>query len=306
MYKPLRGIIPATPTPMTEDGSIFPDYVPTLMNHLVSQKVQGIFACGTTGEFASLTVNEQIRMLEAFRDATPSGISLIAHVGRGSVAEACEVSKAAARMQVDRVSIAPPHYYKIGDARMLTEICARVAESADGLPFYYYHIPALSGTSVMMRDFVPLAIKAIPNFKGVKFTNENLMDFMSCVDEFGECAEMIYGRDEMLLAGIATGADAAIGSTFNYMAPVYAQIMQSFQNGDHVSARRWQARAVSVIRLFSRYGGSAVTKAMMKIVGVDCGPNRQPLRNHAKEERTALKNDLEKTGFFEWRNGNEL
>lgn len=301
----LTGIIPATPTPMKEDGSTDPGRAKAVIGHLVESGVDGVFVCGTTGEFASLTLKEHIEMAEAFRAATPKHIAFIVHIGRSSVAEACEVARAAKRMGADAVGALPPYYFKVNDAKTLTAVCEPMAQAAGGLPFYYYHIPSLTGANVAMRDFLETALPRIPNLAGVKYTHENLMDVLACINDFGDRAQTLFGRDEMFLGGLATGSVAAVGSTFNYMAPVYKRITEAFERGDMETARRWQARSVEVIRLFGRYGGAAVTKAFMKFVGVDCGPNRLPLMRHTATELENFRREVEATGFFAWRSGVE-
>ncbi len=108
---------------------------------------------------------------------------------------------------------------------------------------------------------------------------------------------ILFGRDEILLAALALGATGAVGSTYNYMAPVYHQIISAFQAGDMETARHWQMLSIQIIAVMARHGGLPAGKAMMKILGLDCGPVRPPLKNVSAEQYAALQNDLACVGF---------
>jgi N-acetylneuraminate lyase len=104
----------------------------------------------------------------------------------------------------------------------------------------------------------------------------------------------------MLLAGLSLGAKGAIGSTYNFAAPVYHRILEAFSKGDLASAQAEQARANAMIALLIRFGGLPAGKAMLRMIGLDCGPVRLPLRGLSQEQESALQLALEQIGFFEF------
>jgi N-acetylneuraminate lyase len=104
----------------------------------------------------------------------------------------------------------------------------------------------------------------------------------------------------MLLAGLAVGARGAIGSTYNFAAPVYHRIIKAFDAGDLASAQQEQARANAMIALLIRFGGLPAGKAMLRMIGLDCGPVRSPLRSLSPEKEAALRLELERVGFFDF------
>jgi N-acetylneuraminate lyase len=154
------------------------------------------------------------------------------------------------------------------------------------------HIPAI--------DFLRIGGERIQNLAGVKFTFENLMDFADCLRMDDGRFDLVFGRDEMLLAGLAVGARGAIGSTYNFAAPVYHRIIKAFDAGDLASAQQEQARANAMIALLIRFGGLPAGKAMLRMIGVDCGPVRSPLRSLSPEKEGALRLELERVGFFDF------
>ena len=89
----------------------------------------------------------------------------------------------------------------------------------------------------------------------------------------------------------------AVGSTYNYMAPVYIKLAEAFRAGDMDEARRWQTLSVNIIDIMVRHGGLPAGKAMMSLRGLDCGPVRPPLRNLSADELTRLRTELAQAGF---------
>ena len=71
-----------------------------------------------------------------------------------------------------------------------------------------------------------------PNLAGIKFTHEDLMDMRLCLEYAGQLYDVLHGRDEILIAGLSIGAKGAIGSTYNYMAPLFVRIMGAFRELD--------------------------------------------------------------------------
>ena len=112
--------------------------------------------------------------------------------------------------------------------------------------------------------------------------------------------EVLSAWDEMLLSGLATGAEAAVGSTFNFAAPIYHKMIDAFINGDINEAQMWQDRALDMINRIFSCCGRAGLKAMMSLRGIDCGPQRLPITSAAPEKIERLKKEMDNLGFFEW------
>ena len=158
----------------------------------------------------------------------------------------------------------------------------------------------MTGVSLPTADFLRAAQHKIPNLAGVKFTFENLMDFAESTRLDDGRFDVVFGRDEILVAGLALGAKGAIGSTYNFAAPVYNRILKAFAQGDLATAQTEQARANAMISVFIRFGGLTAGKSIMRLIGLDCGPVRLPLRSLSKAQESELRVELEKVGFFEF------
>jgi N-acetylneuraminate lyase len=109
------------------------------------------------------------------------------------------------------------------------------------------------------------------------------MDFLSCMSFENGRFDMLWGRDENLLSALVLGARGGVGSTFNYAAPLYLQLIAAFDKGDLVEARRLQQLSIDMIRLLGKYGGIASGKAYMRYVDMNCGEFRLPVKNMTGE-----------------------
>jgi N-acetylneuraminate lyase len=203
-------------------------------------------------------------------------------------------------MGADAVATIAPSFFKPAGEAELVEWCRRIAAAAPALPFYYYHMPAMTGVNISAADFLQRARDVIPNLAGVKFTHEDLMDYGNAGEVDGGRYGMLFGRDEILLAGLSLGAVGAVGSTYNYAAPLYLRLIAAFERGDLAAARRAQTQAREFISVVGRHGGLAAGKLAMKLVGVDCGPVRLPLRHPSSEQERSLRQGLEQIGFFDY------
>jgi N-acetylneuraminate lyase len=295
-----QGLIAAPFSPMHSDGSINLDVIAQYADHLYAQGVVGAFVCGTTGEGASLSTEERIQIAERWMNVAPQELKVIVHVGHTILGEAQRLAKHAQSIRAHSISCVAPFFFKPSTADCLVEWCSAIARSAPDLPFYYYHIPSMTGVSIPVYDFLQLAADRIPNLAGVKFTFEDIEDYRRCLGFQESRFDILFGRDEKLLLALQTGARGAVGSTYNFAAPLYRKIIKAFESGDATTASTQQSLAVAMIDTLIAAGPSPVGtfKWLMKRVGIDCGPVRQPLQNPTVEQTVVLQGRLAKLGLF--------
>jgi N-acetylneuraminate lyase len=195
------------------------------------------------------------------------------------------------------VAFTAPFYFKPANVGMLAEACMAVAKAVPDMPFYYYHIPVLNGVDFPMIDLLQALHGKLPNLAGIKYTHEDFMDFQSCLNFADGQYDMLWGRDENMLSALAVGARGAVGSTFNYAAPLYYRLIDAFDNNDFVLARTLQQQSIDMIRLLGKYGGISVGKAYMKLIGLDCGEFRLPVRNMNDTDFEKFKQDVNRLSF---------
>jgi N-acetylneuraminate lyase len=298
-HPPLTGLIAAPYTAFHPDGSLNLGLIEKQAASLISNDVTGAFVCGTTGEGISLTISERMQIAQHWQEVAGADLRVIVHAGHSCLADCRALAGHAQKIGAAGVGCFSPFFFKPANVGDLSAFCADVALAAPALPFYYYHIPSMTGVSIPAADFLRTAPPLIPNLAGVKFTHENLMDFAECVRLEGGRYDIVFGRDEILLAGLSLGARGAIGSTYNFLAPAFNELLAAYASNDLAAAREKQAEVNAVISIFTRYGGLVAGKAMMKMIGLDCGPVRLPLRPLSEQRQAKLQSELESVFFFD-------
>ncbi len=289
----LTGVIAAAYTPFHPDGRLNPALIAFQADLLATNGASGVFICGTTGEAHSLTVAERIEVAEAWKKALQSRkLKLIVHVGHNCLADAKALAAHAQGIGADAIATMAPSYFKPATVQDLVDFCAPIASAAPKLPFYFYHIPCFTGVSLPMPDFLKLASLQIPNLAGLKFTDTNLMALQQCLHAEDGRFNILFGVDEMLLGALSLGVTGAVGSTYNFAAPQYQKLISAFKSGDIGAAQALQLKSVRLVEILCQFGGLAAGKAMMPMVGVDCGPVRSPLRKLSPAEVESLQQQV--------------
>lgn len=295
----LKGLIAAPFTPMNNNGSLNIAIIPQYYEMLKSNNINGAFICGSTGEGVSMTAKEKMAVAEAWAACTKNDadFTVMPLLGGTSIADCKELALHAKAIGLDAVSFTAPFYFKPADVTMLAKACIEIASVVPDMPFYYYHIPVLTGVNFLMIDLLKEVHGKTPNFAGIKYTHEDFMDFLSCTQYADGKYDMLWGRDENMLPALAVGAKGAVGSTFNYAAPLYYNLIDAFNNGDLQKAQQLQEQSIDMIRLLGKYGGIATGKAYMKLLGLDCGEFRLPVKNMTAEQFISFKKDTEQINF---------
>ncbi len=296
------GLIAAPFTPMNPDGSVNTSLVPTYYQMLKHNGVRGAFVCGSTGEGASLTMSEKKEVAEAWVAcaAKDSDFYLIMFLGGNCMADSIELAQHARDKNFDAVSFTSPSYFKPANVSLLVDTCEEVASAVPEMPFYYYHIPVLTGVNFSMKALLKAVHGRIPNFAGVKYTHEDFMDFLSCIHFEDGKYDMLWGRDECMLSAMTIGAKGMVGSTYNYMAPLYLQLMEAFSKNDLKIATRLQQNSIDLIGLLGKYGGMGTGKAFMKLIGLDCGRFRLPVGNMSDAQFKNFEQEAKELGFEQY------
>lgn len=298
--KPLRGLVPAVFTPMHDNGEINYSQIPAIVEHLKRQSVEAIFVLGTTGEGPSLTVDERKAVAAAYVESCAGELPVIIHVGHNSLSEAKSFASHAQALGADAISAIPPTYFRPDTVDNLIECLQQITDGAPQLPFYYYHIPAFTGHHIDIVEFLNKANGRLSSLAGIKFSSPNLNEFQNCLSVSENRFTMLFGVDEMYLGGHIAGAHGAVGSTYNFATPLYQRILAEATEGNLGRAQHYQLLAVKMTRCIIQHGGLAALKSMMKLIEIDCGPSRLPIRPMSPQTHHALEQAMRDSGFFEW------
>lgn len=299
-HTPFAGLVPAVLTPFRPDGSLNLDAVEKQAELAVRDGVAAAFVGGTTGEFSSLTTAERKELAERWaRVLTGTPVRLIVHVGANCLAESRELAAHAARLGAAAVAMLSPSYFKPRTPDVLIDCCREVAAAAPGTPFYFYDIPSMTGVSFAAADWIEAAAERIPTLAGVKFTNPDLMTFQRLLRACGGRLDVLFGMDEQLLAAVALGGRGAVGSGYNFAAPLFHRLLAAAASGDPATARELQFRSVELIAPMFRVGYLAAAKELMRMRGVELGPVRLPGTNLTADQAAAFRAEFSRLGGAE-------
>lgn len=300
-HRRLRGLVAATHTPFHADGSLNLAIVEKQAAHLLANGVTAAFIGGTTGESSSLSLEERRLLAKCWMEvARGTAMRVVVHVGSNALTDARVLAEEAQAAGAHAIAALAPSYFKPRSLDALIASAAEIAAAAPEIPFYFYDIPSMTGVSFPMADFLAQAQERIPTLAGLKFTNPDLMAFQLCLRADGGAWDVPFGCDEFLLAALSLGATGAVGSTYNFAAPICHRLMRAFAAGDFDAARAEQFRSVQLVQLLAGTGFMGAAKAVMAMLGVDVGPARLPNTTPSPEQVKKLRADLEQLGFFDW------
>lgn len=283
----LKGIFPALITPYKDNGNINVEVLRELVRINIEKGVAGFYVGGSTAEAFLLTLDERKLILETVVETVNEECAVIAHIGCISTDQAIELAKHAKNTGVDAVSSIPPFYYNF----TLEEIKGYyfdIIKSVD-LPMIVYNFPSNSGVTFDSQNAKDL----IQNERvvGIKHTSYDLYQ-MERFKEIDQDLIIFNGHDEVFLAGLAMGADSAIGSTYNFMAEKFIKIQNLYLEDKYEEAKRIQKRANDIIEVLIKVGVYQGIKYALSLQGLDCGKCRKPFKILTEDKRKILKETL--------------
>jgi N-acetylneuraminate lyase len=297
--KKIEGLIAAVFTPFHEDGSLNLEMIPLLVEKLIADGATGIFACGSNGEGPNMTSTERMKVAEAFVKAAKGRLLIIIHVGHSSIAEAKLLAAHASSIGADAISSVAAFYFKPTSVETLAHCMQEIAGAAPDLPFYYYHIPHLTGVGMDMIEFLKYGGPLIPNLAGIKYTATTIQEYQACLNFENGRYDILYGLDELLLPALSVGAKGAIGSTYTFATPMYLKTMKAYERGDMKAAQEHHAYMVKIISILLKHPPIPGQKAIMKMLGWDLGPCRLPLVTMNKNSFDKFYLELAAQSFFD-------
>ncbi len=298
----LNGLIAATYTPFHPDGSVNLDLIPKMTDHMIERGVSGFYVCGSTGEGESLSTDERKQVAAAFVSATDKRVPVVIQVGHNSIASAGDLARHAAEIGADAISTLPPTYFKPATLDLLVDYIKSVTSAAPDLPYYYYHIPRLSGVAFDTVALLEEAKEHIPSFAGIKFSDFFLAEMMECQEFDNGRYDIPFGSDEMILGALATGATGAVGSCYGFAAPLWIKIIEAYEARDMETAQAWMRKAARMIRIINTDPGpfhACVKQVIWPLLGMEAGASRLPQPSMTPAQVDQARQRLEETGFAE-------
>jgi len=154
-----------------------------------------------------------------------------------------------------------------------------------------------------MPEFLKLGGEAMPNLVGLKYSSPELYEYQQCIELDGGRFEITWGVDEMLIAEIAVGGKAAVGSTYNVAARLYRRLITAFEQGDLAKARQYQSQAIAFISIVLGYPFQSAMKHILNCLGSPAEAYCRMLQQELTlEQITSLHSRLAAISFFDWCN----
>lgn len=293
MNKILTGIMPALVTPFNADRKTVNEKAARkLIEFLLNQGADGFYILGSTGEGLVMTEEERMKMCEIVVSQVAGRKPVICHVAAMNFDEAVRLSRFAEKAGVDALSAIPPLFFQYTDEDIYNYY--KTLAQSTCLPFIMYNHPAANG-GLSASNVAKLF--EVDNITGVKWTVNNYYELMKLKNITHGKMNIINGPDEMLVSGLAAGADAGIGTTYNVMLPEFLKIYKFFKEGNEAEARKVQMKVNQVITCMLEHGVLPSVKHMCKLMGFDVGETTFPMHSYSNEERVALEEDLKKAAW---------
>ncbi len=265
----LEGVLPALVSPLTEDGAADRTGIGRLIEHVIAGGVHGVLALGSTGETASLDERGRRAMLAAAVEAVAGRVPVICGVAQSHLAAARAEVAAAAELGADAVLVAPPFYYLIDQATVISFY--RELASTARVPILLYHIPQY--TKVVAEPSTVALLAREGTIRGIKDSSRDFEYFEAvCIATRDLPAFRIFtGSDTMLLPSLAMGGAGTICGAGNVAPAWVVRIYDAYRDGDLAAARRHQDELYQLVMAVRAGVFPQAIKAALQMQGV-CEP----------------------------------
>ncbi|SIR56737.1 dihydrodipicolinate synthase family protein [Natronorubrum thiooxidans] len=283
LHHALSGITCPVVTPFDDAGAIDDDAFVDVLEQLLEGGIDGVFPCGTTGEFASLTREERRHVHDLAVEHAGGEVPVLAGAAATSVAEAVTYTEDAADAGADAAVVTPPYFHTANDPAGNRRFLEQVADQSP-LPVLLYNIPVCTGGR--MEPETLAAVATHDNIVGLKDSSGDLEYFLSVMRQTPDDFCMLQGYDALLVPALRMGADGGLNALSNVAPQQYAELYETFDE------RRGEALQDAIAPLFdacASHGFAPATKAALEYRGVvPTDAVRPPLVEVPEADRPAI------------------
>ncbi|MDQ1594379.1 MAG: 4-hydroxy-tetrahydrodipicolinate synthase, partial [Arthrobacter pascens] len=268
MSSQLSGVLTALATPFTADGSIDEPKLRLLVDRSIDGGVDGVVACGSTGEFAALSTDERRLVVETVVSQTAGRVPVVAQTGATSTAEAIRLSLHAQECGADVLMLVTPYYEPL----TLPETTGyfRAVAAAVELPVMLYNYPSATGVNLDPETVGKLG-REVENIRYVKDSSGNMEQATQLIHEHGEHITTIIGSDSLVLAALVEGATAVMAGTANLVPREIVAVQRAVAVGDFAAARKEWNRIYPLISAIVSAPYVPALKAGLEALGLPVG-----------------------------------
>ena len=274
MTSQLSGVLTALATPFTSDGQIDENTLRRLVDRSIDGGVDGVVACGSTGEFAAMSGAERRLVVETVIDQTAGRVPVVAQTGAVSTAEAIELSRHAEAAGASVLMVVTPYYEPLTLEETLHYL--RTVASAVDIPIMLYNLPSATGVNLSPTTVGQLA-REVDNIRYIKDTSADMAQAGQLIHHYGDVISTFVGWDTLLLAALTEGAAGFMAGTANIMPAQLVSIHRALVAGELDRARREWAHIYPLMDAIMSAPFIAAVKTALNAVGFPVGSPRKPL-----------------------------
>ena len=228
------GSMVAIVTPFDNQGKFAEETYRQLIDFQIENGTDVIVPCGTTGESATLDVDEHEYVIKVCLDQVNKRIPVIAGTGANNTAEAIHLSKNAKAMGADGLLLVCPYYNKPSQEGIYQHYKHLAEEVA--LPQVLYNVPGRTGVNMVSNTTVRLA--EFSNIVAIKEASGSLTQVSEILAKAGDKIDVISGDDFLTFPMMACGAKGVISVSANAVPARVKAMVEAAQNGDYTTARK--------------------------------------------------------------------
>ena len=288
-----EGTATALITPFKKDGSIDEEGLRRLVDFQEENGVTTLVPCGSTGEAATLSHEEHIRVVSIVRDQAKKA-KILAGAGSNSTAEAVYLSKAAADLGVDGILSISPYYIKPTQEGIYQHYMS-IAESID-IPVIVYNVPGRTGSNITAETTLRLA--QLPGIIGIKEASGNVSQVGDILAKKPKDFEVMSGDDGLTFPMLAMGCTGVISVASNCCPNSMTQMVQLCLKEKYIDARAIHFKMLPLFRDLFIESNPIPIKYVMKRLGYGNGKPRLPLTELSPQHRPVLDMDIAMLGLI--------
>ncbi|MCD8010398.1 MAG: 4-hydroxy-tetrahydrodipicolinate synthase [Lachnospiraceae bacterium] len=282
-------------TPFHEDGSVNYEKLGELIDFQIEHKTDAIIICGTTGESATLTMDEHKAVIRYCVQHVAGRVPVVAGTGSNCTATAIELSQDAEKDGADALLIVTPYYNK-ATQKGLIEHYSMIAGSVK-IPIIMYNVPSRTGCNILPETAVAIA-KKNPNVVGIKDAVGNLSQTALMAHLADGCLDIYSGNDDEVLPCLSLGGKGVISVLSNVMPEETHNMVRDFLDGNVERAMKFQLDSIPLSKALFCEVNPIPVKAAMNLMGMEVGPLRRPLSEIAPENREKLRTVMTDMGLL--------
>jgi len=289
----LRGAMTAIVTPFRGDGSVDPSALERIVRWQISRGIHGLVPCGTTGEGATLTDDEQRLVVESVVRTAEGRVPVVAGCGSNDTARTVAAALRAAAAGADALLVVSPYYNKPNRSGMLAHYRS-VAQATD-LPLVVYNVPGRTGQN--LGPALTLELAAVPGIVGVKEASGDLEQIAAILRGRPDGFSVFSGDDVLALPTMGLGADGVISVVANEAPGEMAALIDAAAEGRMDEARKLHYRLMPLMQANFCESNPVPVKTAMSQLGFCEEHVRPPLGPPTDETRALLRRTIEQAGL---------